>query len=161
MTQKISTGLANHLLRGGSIESAFPNGFEIRIFSSFPLHADDAEMANRIATIMTNGIDIPTGGPLLPLTFDPAAIVNGIMQKNPAETWNAMSQLNGTTATYRIALFNGGAAPYDDGSFSTTIPRIQGTIGTVGKDIVLADPIFNSGAEPVTLANFYQAFKIA
>jgi hypothetical protein len=68
--------------------------------------------------------------------------------------WAGTNISSGDVKSWRIVL------PTDDGVASVIAPRIQGTIGLAGKDILVGDTAFLA-SEVFTLANFYQAFKIA
>ena len=122
MALKLSTGLRNKLLDTGSLKSIFAGG-KIRILSgSAPADADAAETGTLIVEISNGGAGI---------NFDTAAAA-GVLQKAPAETWSGTNVATLTATYYRHV------AAGDTFALSTTQPRIQGTVGTVGADMNLS-----------------------
>jgi hypothetical protein len=123
MTIKISTGLANKLLDTGSLKATMAAGF-LKIYTgSPPADADSAVSGTLITTI-----SIASGG--TGINFDTTAAA-GVLAKAPAETWSGVNGSTNTAGYFRHV------APGDTGASSTTQPRIQGTIGTVGADLNL------------------------
>lgn len=135
MAIKTSTGLRNAMLATGSAKAALDGG-RINIYAgAAPATADDAVGgATLLCAITLNS----TGTGIL---FDTAA-VNGVLAKKPSETWSGAIASNGTAAWYRHV------AAADDGTLSTTAPRIQGTVALIGADLNI-DPNFISGQTKV------------
>jgi hypothetical protein len=135
MAIKTSTGLRNAMLATGSAKAALDGG-RIDIYAgTAPASADDAVGgATLLCTVTLNS----TGTGIL---FDTAA-VNGVLAKKPSETWSGAIAATGTAAWYRHV------AAADDGTLSTTAPRIQGTVALIGADLNL-DPSFISGQTKV------------
>lgn len=135
MTIKTSTGLRNAMLATGSAKAALDGG-RINIYAGTPpASADDAVGgATLLCAITLNS----TGTGIL---FDTAA-VNGVLAKKPSETWSGAIASTGTAAWYRHV------AAADDGTLSTTAPRIQGTVALIGADLNI-DPNFISGQTKV------------
>lgn len=135
MAIKNSTGLRNAMLATGSAKAALDGG-RINIYAgAAPATADDAVGgATLLCAITLNS----TGTGIL---FDTAA-VNGVLAKNPSETWSGSIVATGTATWYRHV------AAADDGTLSTTAPRIQGTIALIGADLNI-DPNFISGQTKV------------
>lgn len=132
MAFKESTGLRNKNLDTGSIKSILNLGF-IKIYSgAAPATADAAVTGTLLCTISNNSTG--TG-----LTFDTAA-ADGAISKNAAETWSGVNAATGTAGYYRFV------APGDDGTSSTTQARLQGEIGTAGKELNLSSVSLTSGA---------------
>lgn len=132
-----STGLRNSILDNTGVRSLLAGG-TLKIFSgTVPASADDAEAGTLLATYTLNG-DGTTG-----LTFDaPAA---GVLPKAAAEVWStAAAAASGAAAYFRFV----GSA--DTAAASATEPRVQGTVGTVGTDMVLASTAFVAG-QPYTM----------
>lgn len=132
---KISTGLQNHLLVTGDLEAAM-NGGVIRMYGSptsqaaadalIPATADAAiGSATLLCTISNNGAG--TG-----INLDTVA-ANGVIGKATAETWLGTMAATGYFSFYRFS------AIADAGGLSTSEKRIQGTVGTVGKDLIVAN----------------------
>lgn len=135
MAIKNSTGLRNAMLATGSAKAALDGG-RINIYAgAAPATADDAVGgATLLCAITLNS----TGTGIL---FDTAA-VNGVLAKKPSETWSGAIASTGTAAWYRHV------AAADDGTLSTTAPRIQGTVALIGADLNI-DPNFISGQTKV------------
>jgi len=135
MAIKTSTGLRNAMLATGSAKAALDGG-RINIYAgAAPATADDAVGgATLLCAITLNS----TGTGIL---FDTAA-VNGVLAKKPSETWSGAIAATGTAAWYRHV------AAADDGTLSTTAPRIQGTVALIGADLNI-DPNFISGQTKV------------
>ncbi len=135
MAIKTSTGLRNAMLATGSAKAALDGG-RINIYAGTPpASADDAVGgATLLCAITLNSTE--TG-----ILFDTAA-VNGVLAKKPSETWSGAIASTGTAAWYRHV------AAADDGTLSTTAPRIQGTVALIGADLNI-DPNFISGQTKV------------
>lgn len=119
MAIKASTGLRNHLLATGSLAAALAGG-KLRIFaaSSAPATADDAETGTLLVEISSINMA--------------AAATAGVIAKASAETWSATVASTGTALYYRHV------GSTDDGTSSTTQPRVQGTVGVAGADMNLS-----------------------
>lgn len=135
MAIKTSTGLRNAMLATGSAKAALDGG-RINIYAgAAPATADDAVGgATLLCAITLNS----TGTGIL---FDTAA-VNGVLAKKPSETWSGAIAATGTAAWYRHV------AAADNGTLSTTAPRLQGTVALIGADLNI-DPNFISGQTKV------------
>ena len=136
MAIKMSTGLRNQMLSGDSLKGIFDAGSEIRIYGgTIPPSADNSIGAATLLCVIKNG----SSG----ITFDSDA-VNGILVKNPSETWQGTvlaAAGAGTNATfYRHVL------TADDNAVSATTPRYQGTVAVVGADMNLTNTLLVSGA---------------
>lgn len=135
MAIKTSTGLRNAMLATGSAKAALDGG-RINIYAGTPpASADDAVGgATLLCAITLNSTE--TG-----ILFDTAA-VNGVLAKKPSETWSGAIAATDTAAWYRHV------AAADDGTLSTTAPRLQGTVALIGADLN-SDPNFISGQTKV------------
>lgn len=135
MAIKTSTGLRNAMLATGSAKAALDGG-RINIYAGAAPATADAAVggATLLCAITLNS----TGTGIL---FDTAA-VNGVLAKKPSETWSGAIAATGTAAWYRHV------AAADDGTLSTTAPRIQGTVALIGADLNI-DPNFISGQTKV------------
>lgn len=136
MAIKMSTGLRNEMLSGDSLKAIFDAGSEIRIYSgAIPPSADNSIGAATLLCTIKNG----SSG----ITFDTAA-VNGILVKNPSETWQGTVESAagaGMNATfYRHVLTD------DDDAVSATAPRYQGTVAVVGADMNLTNTLLAASA---------------
>jgi hypothetical protein len=121
----MSTGLCNKLLDTGSVKSIFNLGFMKFYGGSAPASADAAVTGTLLVTVSNNSTG--TG-----ITFDSAASA-GTIAKNPAETWSGTIGTGGVVTHFRLV------AAGDTGALSTTEPRVQGTVGTGGTDIVVGN----------------------
>lgn len=135
MAIKTSTGLRNAMLATGSAKAALDGG-RINIYAGAAPATADAAVggATLLCAITLNS----TGTGIL---FDTAA-VNGVLAKKPSETWSGAIAATGTAAWYRHV------AAADDGTLSTTAPRLQGTVALIGADLNI-DPNFISGQTKV------------
>ena len=138
---KISKGLQEALALAAISEL---DGTVVKIYGSptsqsaadalIPTNAYDAiGSATLLATISVDGAG--TG-----VTFE-AAPINGVVYKNTAETWVGDIVASGYASFYRMEL------SADDGSSSTSAIRVQGTVGVVGKDLILASAYLTLGQE--------------
>lgn len=133
MSVKTSTGLRNGMLVTGSFRSLM-NGCFLRIYAGpVPASADDAiGSATLLCTVSNNSS--ATG-----LTFDSTA-VGGVLSKTPAEVWSGNNVAGGTATFYRLE------TPADDQDASSTLPRVQGTVGLLGADLNLSSVALTNGA---------------
>ncbi len=125
MALQASTGLRNQLLDTNPLKTILNLGF-IKIYAgTVPASADAAlGSATLLCTVSNNSTG--TG-----LTFATSAS-GGVIAKNSSEVWSGVNAASGTAAFYRHV------TPSDDGTLSTTQPRLQGLIGTAGADMNLS-----------------------
>lgn len=133
MTLKVSTGLRNKLLDTAPVKTQLAGGF-IHIYGGVvPLTADDAlGSAVLLSTITINSGD--TG-----INFE-AAAVGDTITKSLSEVWLGTNVAPGTATFYRHVTGE------DDGTASTDFARIQGEVGTSGKEMNLSSVVLASGA---------------
>ncbi|KKS16794.1 MAG: hypothetical protein UU74_C0033G0026 [Candidatus Woesebacteria bacterium GW2011_GWA1_41_7] len=74
--------------------------------------------------------------------------VNGVLAKDPAESWWGTMLASGYFSFYRIS------ATADTGGASDTEPRLQGTIGVIGADFIVSNR-FKSIGEKQEMNAFY------
>jgi len=139
---KVSTGLRNYRLGTGSFAAGM-SGFLIKIYGSptsqaaadalIPATADAAlGSLTLLCTVSVDGGG--TGG-----TFGtPSA---GVIAKAAAEVWKGTNVASGYASCYR------GVLSSDTGALSTTERRVQGSVGTVGKDLIIANAYMTIGNE--------------
>lgn len=127
---KFSTGLRNHVLGTGSVKAALDGG-TLKYYTGTPPATADAAVTGTLLCTLTVSAGA-TG-----LTF--SAPVDGVMSKTAAETWQGVNAATGTAGYARFV------AAADDGTLSTTAPRIQMTVGTVGTDLLSANTLMTSG----------------
>lgn len=130
MTVKASTGLRDKLLVTGSLKGVLETGdnMKLRIYTgAVPAKASDALAAGN--TLLVELSDDATAAGLI---FDTVPS-NGVLSKDAAQIWRGVNVASGTATFFRLV------ADGDDGSLSTTQPRIQGTVGVAGEDLNLSD----------------------
>ena len=133
MAIKASTGLRNHMLGSGSLKSALDGG-RINIYAgAAPSSADGAVgAATLLCSVSLNstatGIDMD------------AAAASGVLSKAPGQVWSGVNVASGTAAWYRHV------GPDDDGTLSTTAPRLQGDVALSGADLNISNTSLTSGA---------------
>lgn len=134
MTLKASTGLRNALLVTGSLRDTMDLGF-INIYAgTVPADADAAlGGATLLCTISNNSTG--TG-----LTLESAVAAAGVAEKTIAEVWSGVNAATGTASFFRYV------APADDGTLSTSQPRIQGSVGVSGAELNLSSTSLTSAA---------------
>lgn len=125
---KISTEVRNRLVGDEGMSSILGNGIagEIRIFAGTePPSPDDAiGAATLLCTITVDGF----GGDL---GFD-SVITNGVLTKDPAQIWKGTCVASGTASFYRMVDHD------DDNSADPEMIRLQGAVGVVNADLLLA-----------------------
>jgi hypothetical protein len=137
MAFSISTGLANHLMTGGSLKDAI-DGKVIRIYAGpIPATADaaiDPASHTLLCTLSNggNGMGVTMGN-------DPA---NGIISKASGETWKGEIVDSGVASFFRFV-----DPEYDDGAESNQAVRIQGSVGVLNADFLVGDTMFAAGDE--------------
>ena len=119
---EISLGVRNALLTALAAQLATA---EIRIYGGTPpVDADAAATSNdTLCVISVNGAGTA-------LTF--SAPTGGAMVKTPAESWLGTNLMSGTATFYRLV------NSADDDLVTTTLPRVQGTVGLINADLNLA-----------------------
>lgn len=145
MTIKLSDALANAILQNSSVKGELDGGFIYIFAGAVPTTADAAlDMVTEhtlLAKIAADAVPVDAG--VTGLNFEALAVSRAIV-KETTETWAAkvhfvgadsasagVSPLTATFYRHCDAADNGQAI----GSAST--PRIQGTVGTSGADLVL------------------------
>ncbi len=122
---KLITAVRVALAVGGSLKSTLDGGL-VRIYSgSVPASADAAIGG---ATLLC---EISAGGAGTPVTFEATAPL-GVLKKSVAETWTGTNLADGTPTFFRYVLSG------DDGSASSSAPRLQGSAGVLGSDMYIS-----------------------
>lgn len=134
MSLKASTGLRNKLLDTNPLKAILASGF-IKIYAGAVPSDADAAIAGGNTLLTTISVNSTGTG----LTFA-AAAADGTILKNASEVWSGLNVASGTASFYRFV------SSADTGVLSTTEPRIQGTIGLAGTDMVLSNTTLVSGA---------------
>jgi len=141
---------------GGSLKDIFRDG-ALKIYSgSQPAEADDAISGTLLITITESAGTFAAGAFANGLEFGDAA--SGAIAKASGETWQGVATASGTAGYFRLC-----ANPTDVGAESTTLPRIDGLIGTSGADLNLSSTSIVSGQTytidtfSLTLPEYYGA----
>jgi len=125
---KLSTGLRDQLLDVADLHTILADGFGhvLKIFDGTPPATADAALSGNTLLVT---VDVPADGYL---TFDaPSA---GVISRNMSASAEGTIAATGTPTFFRIETLA------DTGALSTTLVRIQGTVGTVGtEDLVVGE----------------------
>lgn len=153
-------GLAGTVIavcKGGSMKDIFKDGV-LRIYSGTqPTSPDNAVAGTLLLEITESGGTFAHGAFANALEFenDPTA---GEMEKASGETWQGTGLVAGTAGWFRFC-----ANPTDNGAASTTLPRIDGSVGTSGADLNMSSTTITVGATytidsfKLTLPEYYGA----
>lgn len=144
---KFSTGLRNKMLSTNSFRSLM-DGKKLLIYSG-PVPAT-ADAALGAATLLCT---ISESGSATGLTFA-ATASSGTIGKTGTETWSGINAVSGTASFFRFV------DPADTTDASTAVVRLQGTIGQIATDMLVADPVLVA-TEPFTLNYFNVALPTA
>lgn len=127
----LSTGLRNHLADTGSLSNAL-TGKVIRIYAGAVPADADAGLGG--ATLLCTVTGTPSG-----IEFE-AAATTGVLLKSASQTWSGTNAASGTATFFRIV--DSG----DGGSASSSLVRLQGTVGLLAADLELSNVDLVSGA---------------
>lgn len=131
MATESSTGLRAAL--AAAIKNELDGGFFKIYGGTIP---DTANTAIGGATLLCT-LSINSTG--VGINFDTAP-VGDVISKAPGEIWSGTNVASGTATFYRHV------AAADDGTLSTSAPRLQGTVGVVGADANLSSVALVNGA---------------
>ena len=142
--------------KGGSLKDVLKDGV-LRIYSgSQPADADTAASGTLLLEISSSAGAFTAGAFDNGLEFGDAA--SGAISKASSETWQDLGIAAGTAGWFR---FVGNAT--DNGAASTTLPRIDGSVGTSGADLNMSSTTITVGATytidtfTLTLPEYYGA----
>jgi len=121
------------MLDSSPLKTQLAAGF-IKIYSGAVPASADADLASAVLLCTISVNSTGTG-----INFDTAAVLDTI-SKAPGEVWSGVNSNSGTASFYRHV------AAADTGAASTTAPRIQGDVGTSGKELNLSSTTLTSGA---------------
>jgi len=124
---------------GGSLKDIMRNGV-LKIYSgSQPALGDTAYSGTLLCTITESSGAFTPGSEANGLEFGDEA--SGYVEKCTDETWSGAASATGTAGWFRFY-----ANATDAGALSTTLPRIDGSIGTSGADLNMSSTAITSGA---------------
>lgn len=129
---KLSTGLRDHVLAGGSFKDAMDGGVIFVYAGPVPASADADLAGNTLLVVLSNdatGTGVNFAG----------APASGVLGKDSGEIWRGQITATGTPTFFRHA------QPADDGSSSTTAIRVQGTVGVLSADMLVGNTNFVAG----------------
>lgn len=139
----LSTGFKNYMMATDDFAAGF-NGNLIKIYGS----ATSQDAANALIPATANAalgsalllctISVDGAGTGLNMGTTPSS---GVLAKSVTETWVGNILASGYASFYR------GAPSADDGTSSTTAKRVQGTVGILGTDLVIASAYLTLGQE--------------
>lgn len=131
MTIKLSTGLRTDMLGSKGFTEIFANGI-IEIYSGAqPATADAATTGTLLGTVTMAGGAFTPGTATNGLTW--ATPASGVVTKS-TDLWQFVGVAVGTAGWFRV---KGNAL--DSNASSTTLPRMDGTIGSSGADMNLSN----------------------
>jgi hypothetical protein len=140
---KVSTGLRNHLLTGGDLESGI-NGGILRMYGSPTSQSEanalvpaTADAAIGSATLL---VEISASGLGTGINMDTTPS-SGVLAKASGESWRGIHVGSGY---FSFARFE---AIADAGGLSTTEKRLQLTVGIIDKEIVVSSAYKPLGEE--------------
>lgn len=126
---KFSTGFVEGLANGDGMKSMLNNGVIYIYSGSQPTSADNAATGTLLALVTLDGGAFTHGSATNGLVLENPG--GGVCQKPAAATWKGTGLEEGQAAWFR---FSGNSL--DSQGASTTLPRIDGTVGTTGADLV-------------------------
>ena len=126
-----AAGTVVAVAKGGSLKDVMKDGKLLIYSGSQPSSPDDAATGTLLITITVDGGTFVHGAFGYGLEFedDPT---DGEIEKASAETWKGTAVASGTAGWFRFV-----ANPTDALGASTTLPRIDGSIGISGADLNL------------------------
>lgn len=146
MAIRFSTGLRQGMLNATGTLEAFTNGV-LRIYSGVqPSDADSAITGTLLLEVTVDGLAFAHGVATNGLNFD--VPVAGVLSKAAAEAWKGDGVAKGTAGWGRLS-----ANPLDDGTVSTTLPRIDMSVAKTGGDLNVSNTGIAIGA-PTTVDTF-------
>lgn len=141
---------------GGSLKDVFKDGV-LRIYSGGQPSGPDAAVAGTLLLEISEGAGAFVAGAFdNGLEFGDAA--SGAISKATGETWQDLGLAAGTAGYFRFV-----ANATDAGGASTSLPRIDGSIGTSGADLNMSSTSITVGATytidsfTMTLPQYYGA----
>jgi hypothetical protein len=146
MTIRYSTGAINNVLNATGLKTLFANGV-IRLYTGAqPASADDAVTGTLLGSVTLNGAAFTEGVATNGINFD--APVLRVLSKAAAESWKFTGVAAGTIGWFRYQ-----ANAVDNDASSTTLPRIDGSVGITSGDMRLSSVTAAIGT-PITIDAF-------
>lgn len=125
--------------KGGSLKDIMKDG-KLMIYSGAQPSSPDSAVAGTLLLEITSASGAWVAGAFgngLEFEDDPTA---GEIEKSASETWSGVCVAAGTAGWFRFV-----ANPTDAGAASTTLPRIDGSIGVSGADMNISNTVLVVG----------------
>jgi hypothetical protein len=124
--------------KGGSLKDVMKDG-KLLVYSGAQCSPDDAPVGTLLITVTVSGGTFVHGafGNGLEFEDDPTS---GVVEKMASETWQGTAVASGTAGWFLFV-----ANPTDALAYSTTLPRISGSIGVSGADLNISSSSIVSG----------------
>lgn len=143
MAVSFTEGLRDGMLVTGSFVTVM-DAPVLRVYSgTVPA---DANASIDTATLLVTYTDDDQGAGN-PLSFDTASVSNGVLPKDPSQTWSGTAVDDGTPTFFRIV------SEGDADEADSTAPRIQGLVAAAGSDLNLSPASITNG-ELRTISSF-------
>lgn len=141
----LSTGLTAAQLQGMVTALTNEGGAEIRIYGGSTPSSANAGVGSAVLLATVKG---PTSEALT------LQVTGTVLEKDPLQVWTGNYIAAGTPTFFRLCAAN------DMGDASTTMPRLQGTVGRVDSDFNLSS-IEAVVDQPVPIKEFIYSFREA
>jgi hypothetical protein len=148
MAVKFSTAVVNGMLGSTNLKSLFANGVINFYTGAQPVDADSAETGTLLGRVTLDGGSFTPGVSTNGINFASPSAGSRTISKASAEIWKFMGTSAGTIGWFR---FVGNAV--DNGLSSTTLPRIDGSVGIASGDLRLSSVTAAVGSQ-VTIDSF-------
>jgi hypothetical protein len=142
----LSTGLRQAMLNATGFKAGLANGCLFLYTGSQPASADAAVTGSLAVKVTLASGAFVFGTATNGINFD--APVAGVINKAAAETWSGVGLINDTIGWFRFC-----ANPADVFGVSTTLLRMDGSVGVGGADLNLGTVAARIGA-PLTIDTF-------
>ena len=150
-SENFAAGTALCAAKGGSIWDLLRHGV-IKIYSSAqPDEADDAITGTLLGYVSASAGTWAHAAFANGLLFGTAA--SAVMDKDSSQTWQCTATATGTARSFRFV-----ANPTDDLSESTTLCRIDGSVGTSGSGDLNFDSVLWTSGNTYTVDSFELTF---
>jgi len=131
MSVSLSSGLRNGMLNATGMKEAFTNGVMYVFSGPQPINADAATQGTLLIKITLASGAFAFGTATNGINFDAPA--SGVVAKAAAETWSGIGLADGIAGWFRLM-----GNPSDALGSSTSLPRMDGSVGTAGADLNLS-----------------------
>lgn len=130
---KRSTALRSYIIGQGSLNAALTD-LVLTIYGGTVPDSADAALADDVQALCV----VSAGGDGTGLQWE-QDIASGALIKSSNQVWQGTNTASGTATFFRLQ------TPTDDGSASTALRRMQGTVGIANADLVASSATFTQG----------------